>query len=102
MQRGLLVIVKDMNERYWFLGEDAPMRTFQEKSSTGGDSTGYSFSMQGVQGCIAREIYPSVIEGLNINDFNQCADYVGQALGTYTLWQLRNCILWDLRNNFLV
>lgn len=102
VQRGLIVIVKDMNGRYWFLGEDAPMRTFNESSSTGGDSSGYAFSMQGVQGCIAREIYPSVIEGLNINDFNQCADYVGQALGTYTLWQLRNCILWDLRNNNLV
>lgn len=100
--KGLVVIVKDMNARYWFLGEDAPMRPRNIKSTTGGGETLNTFSMEGMQGCLAREIYDTVIPTLNINTFEDCANYVGQPLGTYTLWELRNCLLWDMINNNLV
>lgn len=97
----LLIIVKDMNGRYWFLGENAPMRTFEINCTTGGDDSLNSFTISGTQFCICREIYQSVIDTLNLTNSNNCDNYIGVPMSPLSLWEVRNCFLYDLRNNFL-
>lgn len=105
-QRPLLLIVQDVNKRYWLMGEMYPVRTREHKSTTGATSgsSEHTFVFTDTSTHHIREITKDFVEGNGYND--------GIIIGTVDcdnltpnidveLDPLRTCYLFDKKALFL-
>lgn len=108
LYRPLVVIIQDMNNRYWFLGEYFPVRARQNVSTTGALTSGSSqhkFTLVETNYHHPREINKAFIEGdayrppLNVASFVDCSTQYPQ--GDTYVNPLRNCFINPFANNFI-
>lgn len=103
LHQRLLVVIKDYNGIYWLLGEQEGMR-FQELASVNtAEYNGNNWKLT----CNSRYYAKTIAKSLGENIETQaeyalnCASLVGVPLAGYTLFELSDCFLFDMRNNFL-
>lgn len=66
-QNDLVVIVKDANGKYWYLGKDEPVSATAGDGQTGtarGDRNGYGVTLQDNSQVMPYEVDPDIIEAL--------------------------------------
>jgi hypothetical protein len=101
LYKKLLVIIVDYNDRAWLLGEDYPVKIRAMSSNTGGESSNHFFDFINESRRHARGIEKELVDNLLINQPVDCGDYIGVPLGTYTLNELKDCFLFDMKDNYL-
>lgn len=101
LYKKLIVIIVDYNNRAWLLGEDYPVKIRGINSETGGASSNHFFDFVNESRRHARGVKQEIIDNLLINQPVDCGYYVGLPLGTFTLNELKDCFLFDMKDNYL-
>ena len=98
------LLIQDENSRWWLWGRNYPVRATALETKTDTYRQGannYVLSLKSADYVQAYEVPKEVIEVVPDRPTN-CTDYVGIPLDSFTLYELRNCELYDMRNNNLV
>lgn len=101
LYKKLIIIIIDNNDRAWFMGEDFPAKITTMRSTTGGESTNHFFTLVSESRHHVRGVKSDFVETITPNVNVDCSIYIGTPLEPYFLWQLKDCFLYDMRDNYL-
>jgi len=95
---------QDENDRWWLYGRRYEVRATAVESKTDPykqGTNGYNLTFQTSDYDQVWEIEPALIPVIPVDPVLDCEQYVGVPLNPLKLWLLKDCFLYDMRNNFL-